>query len=74
MSCMKCYCELGLALDRKELPKPLAEYSQKEWYEFAYRYITGKKLPKNWKHDKTLLKAYLPANIIDEVLSAMYGI
>jgi hypothetical protein len=69
MSCMKNYIELGMEIVRKELPKPLEEYSEKEWYEFAYKKVTGKELPENWKNDKALLKAYLPANIIDKTLS-----
>jgi len=69
MSCMKRYYELGMELDRKETPKSLEEYSREEWYEFAYTKVTGKELPENWKNDKALLKAYLPANIIDKTLS-----
>jgi hypothetical protein len=74
MSCTKNYLDLGMAINEKTLPKPLTEYSEKEWYAYAYKFVTGDKLPKNWKRDKELIKVYLPANIIDEAMSFMYGI
>lgn len=74
MSCTKNYLDLGISMDEKTLPKPLTEYDQEEWYKFAHKYVTGKELPKNWMHDKALLNAYLPANIIDKAMSFMYGL
>jgi hypothetical protein len=74
MSCIKNYIELGIDIDEKTLPKPLAEYGQDEWYAYAYKFVTGTGLPNNWKSNKKLLERYLPANIIDEAMSFMYGI
>lgn len=67
MSCMKRYAELGSELDKKTTPKPLSEYTKKEWYKYAYKSVTGKSLPLFWKFNQAILETYLPANIIDTV-------
>jgi hypothetical protein len=63
MSCTTRYIELGNMLDRKEVPATHG----KKWYKFAYRRVTGKRLPLFWRFDKVLKEVYHPGNVIDSV-------
>jgi hypothetical protein len=61
---MKRYIELGNMLDKKEVP---VVTHGKKWYKFAYKFVTGKKLPLLWRFNRVLREVYLAANVIDEV-------